>query len=60
MVKSLFSALLNLYICKVEVALDMFLHPGRVVLNFGMPPKLFSVYKVPVRYPTCYLIDLPT
>jgi len=36
----------------------MFLHTGRVVLNFGIPPKLFSVYKVPVRYPTCYLIDI--
>lgn len=50
----------TLCVCKVEIALDMFLHPGRVVLNFGMPPKLFSVYNVPVRYSACYLIDLPT
>lgn len=41
--KSLFSALLNLYICKEEVALDMFLLTGRVVLNFGLPPKLFCL-----------------
>lgn len=45
-VKSHFCDLLNLYICKVEVALDLFLHPVRVVLNFGMSSKLFSVYKV--------------
>jgi len=57
-VKCHYGVLLNLYDCKVEVALDMFLHTGRVVLNFGIPPKLFSVYKVPVRYPTCYLIDI--
>lgn len=39
-VKSQFSALLNFFFfCEVGIALDMFLHPGRVELDFSMSPR---------------------
>lgn len=60
-VKSQFSALLNFFFfCEVGIALDMFLHPGRVELDFSLSPRSFLVCKVLLRFPTCYLIDVPT